>query len=575
MGSLILRTYSGLEDMTLPDFMIIKDLQELRSFVTGKRSFSISAPLQVGSEFMLAVCQVDEVSECVCVHVSVQQVGEVADILFSDRERRVVVHALKEISVWFRRHGVELYAEMFLDVSLAAYLLSPPEPDLGEDWRKFVLSALVDKYLKEPYPVLYKQVLDGEYPEVLYRQLIQDALYVWRVGPILVNGILADETLLQPYWELEILLTSVLADIECRGIGLDRGRISRALLPRVERAINVLEEQLATLNGQPLNLGSEHDVRGFLNRTCGLRLTRSDRINDDLLKGLARSYAPACKLRTWNRLFQTRRFLRTLTDEDHCYPRWWLTRTVIGRITCTDPHLQGLPRYVRKYLSPGQGKAFIKADYSAFQLRLLAHLSQDSDLLDLFRSGRNPHDETQTRLAEQGLQITRSQAKTINFSICYGGTAWSLKDNLGLGFSGLKVAQQILTEMKQIYPGLFAYLEGVKETLESSPEGERYVRSIRGRRRGFSHPGDLTEREKRQAANAVVQMLEADVFKKTVLELDKAFKRENLPAEIVLLLHDGIWFTCPEKDVQQAKMLIKQVMENSVSLSVPLKVDFD
>ncbi|MGB6063889.1 MAG: DNA polymerase [Desulfomonilaceae bacterium] len=111
--------------------------------------------------------------------------------------------------------------------------------------------------------------------------------------------------------------------------------------------------------------------------------------------------------------------------------------------------------------------------------------------------------------------------------------------------------------------------------LESSPEGERYVRSIRGRRRGFSHPGDLTERERRQAANAVVQMLEADVFKKTVLELDEAIKQESLPVEIVLLLHDGIWFTCSEDYLQPAKVLIKQVMENSVQLSVPLVVDFD
>ncbi len=89
-----------------------------------------------------------------------------------------------------------------------------------------------------------------------------------------MNGILADETLLQPYWELEILLTSVLADMECRGIGLDRARIARAL-PRVERALNTLGEQLATLYGQPFKPGSEHDVRGFLNRTCGLRLKRT------------------------------------------------------------------------------------------------------------------------------------------------------------------------------------------------------------------------------------------------------------------------------------------------------------
>ena len=561
--------------MTQPAFTIIKDLQELRSFVGNTRAFSISAPLQVGSELLMAVCYIEEeVSECVCVHVPVQQVGEVADILFSDRERRVVVHALKEIAVWFLRHGIDLHPEMFLDVSLAAYLLSPPEPDLGEDWRKFVLSALVEKYLEEPYPVLYKQVLALDYPEVFYRRLVQDALYVWRLGPPLVNGIIADETLLQPYWELEILLTSVLADIEWRGIGLDRKRIDRAL-PRVARALEVLQEHMVTLYGEAFDVRSEYEVRGFLNRTCGLRLTNNDRIDDNLLKGLARSYTPAFKLRTWRRLFQTNKFLKKSAGHDRCYPRWWLTRTVIGRITCTEPALQSLPKYVRKYLIPGEGKVFIKADFSAFQLRLLAHLSQDPALLDLFRSGRNPHDETQARLDARGLQITRAQAKTVNFSICYGGTAWSLKDNLGLGFRGLQTAQQILHEMKAIYPDLFAYLEGVKADLEDSPESQRYVRSIRGRRRGFTHPGELTQRERRQAANAVVQMLEVDVFKKTVLELDAAFKREGMPVEMVLLLHDGIWFTCPLEIREDAKALIRQVMENSVPLSVPLAVTFD
>jgi DNA polymerase I len=159
--------------------------------------------------------------------------------------------------------------------------------------------------------------------------------------------------------------------------------------------------------------------------------------------------------------------------------------------------------------------------------------------------------------------------------VCYGGTEWSLKDNLGLGFRGLQTAQQILAEMKTIYPDLFAYLDGVKTALENSPEGKRYVRSIRGRRRAFNHPGELTERERRQAANAVVQMLEVDVFKKTVLELDTAFKREGMPVEIVLLLHDGIWFRCPCDTQEKAKALIRRVMENFVSLSVPLVVTFD
>lgn len=107
--------------MTSPEFTIVRDLEELRSFVSATRAFSISAPLQVGSEFMMAIYYGhEEISECVCVHVPVEQVAEVADILFSDRKRRVVVHALKEITVWFLRHGLDLHAEMFLDVSLAA-----------------------------------------------------------------------------------------------------------------------------------------------------------------------------------------------------------------------------------------------------------------------------------------------------------------------------------------------------------------------------------------------------------------------------------------------------------------------
>lgn len=137
------------------------------------------------------------------------------------------------------------------------------------------------------------------------------------------------------------------------------------------------------------------------------------------------------------------------------------------------------------------------------------------------------------------------------------------------------MAQKILAEMKAIYPDLFAYLEGLKMELENFSEGQRYVRSIRGRRRWFTHPGELTQRERRQAANAVVQMLEADVFKKTVLELDTAFKRESLPVEMVLLLHDGIWFTGPQDSQENAKARIKQVMENSVSLSVPLAIESD
>lgn len=555
---------------------VIQDLATLRTTVSAVSTFSISAPLLVDQDFMLGICWSKADSDCAVVHMPLQSVPEVAATLFRDHEKRVYVHALKEVMVWFLSQGVALYAKMFLDISLAAYLLEPPERDLGEDWRKFLLSSLVREYLQEPYPFIYKHVVDSDYPAALYEQLLRDARYVWRLGPILVDEILKDTTLLQPYWELEILLTTVLADMEVRGVGLNRTKMERAR-PRVRMALDLLCDELASLHGQRFDPWSDDDVRSYLRRTCGVRLGNRDSLDDDLLKGLARSYPAAFKLRTWRRLFRTSEFLEKYTGQDRCHPRWWLTRTAVGRIQCTDPALQSLPKYVRKYLSPGLGNVFIKADYSAFQLRLLAHLSQDRALIGLFQSGRNPHDETQGRLRERGLHITRAQAKTVNFSICYGGTPWSLKDNLGLGFGGLRIAQQIMREMREIYPQLFAYLDGVKDSLVTAPEGERYVRSIRGRRRGFVHDGKLTAREKRQAANAVVQMLEVDVFKKTVLELDKTFRQQALPVQMVLLLHDGIWFTCPNNldTIKTAKRVIRHVMENTIPLSVPLVVDFE
>ncbi len=454
--------------------------------------------------------------------------------------------------------------------------MNPPEPDRDEDWHKFLLSSLVQEYLKEPYPFVYRRVAEQDYPLALYGQLMQDALYVWRLGPVLVKRILADETLLQPYWELEIMLTPVLADMELRGVGLNKATMAKAR-PRVEKALEVLGKQLKSLYGKPFNPWSSADVKGFLSHTCRLRLSTNQKIDDDFLKGLARSYGAAMKLRQWRRLFQTKGFLDKYAGQDRCYPKWWLIRTAVGRIVCTDPALQSLPKYIRRYLDPGHGNTFIKADYSAFQLRLLAHLSQDPALVAACAPGRKPHDETRDLLLKKGIRVTRAQAKTINFAMCYGGTAWSLKNNLGLGMAGLKPAQTILKELNEIYFGVKRYLDEMVEELAAQDQGSRSIRSIRGRRRCFNTSETMSAREKRQARNAVVQMLEADVFKKIVLELYRALEREHLPVKMVLLLHDGIWSTCHNDPaiLRQAKRVIKDVMENSVQLSVPLIVDFE
>ncbi|MGO9122896.1 MAG: DNA polymerase [Desulfomonilaceae bacterium] len=336
----------------------------------------------------------------------------------------------------------------------------------------------------------------------------------------------------------------------------------------------ILCEELTKAYGQTINPFSETQVRDFLQRACGIRLKKTDSVDDDLLKGLSARHPLVRKVLAWRRLHRVLKFFKSVSGGHHCYPTWWQTRTSTGRIVCTDPALQSLPRAFRPYLVPGEGRVFIKADYSAFQLRLLAHLSQDKALIEMFQTDRDPHDETNSRLEGKGVQITRAQAKAVNFAICYGGTAWSIQGALGCELS---TAHRIVKEIAAIYPGAAGYLDRIVEVLAETPQAQRHVISLWGRRRCFYHAGPMSDREKRQAKNAVVQMLEADVFKITLLELHRAFQRSDLPVKIVLLLHDGIWFTCPIKRVTVTRVTetIQKIMENSVRLSVLLKVEMN
>jgi len=514
-----------------------------------------------------------DLSEGTCIHLPVSALSEVATLLFTGRNRdtHIYVHSLKQLINWFYKHNILIANDYFQDVSIAAYLLKPPEKDKGEDWQEFRLSSMVRDHLGREYPFLPRQLEQDGYPDALYNRLMEDACSVWELGKILIRQLQTDPLLFRLYCDVEMPLIPVLAEMERDGIGVDLPKILQAW-PRVEAACMLLCEQLTESYGQTINPFSEIQVRDFLIRTCGIPLKKTDSADDDLLKGLSTRHSLIHKILAWRRLHRVIRFFKSIGDKDRCYPTWWQTRTSTGRIVCTDPALQSLPKAFRRYLVPGEGRKFIKADYSAFQLRLLAHLSQDKSLVKMFQTGRDPHEETKMRLESKGILITRAKAKAVNFAICYGGTAWSIQGALGCELS---TAHRIVRELSSIYPGIGRYLDSVAEALNNVPAAHRHVKSIYGRRRCFYHEGPLTDREKRQAKNAVVQMLEADVFKITLLELYRAFRVEDLSVKIVLLLHDGIWFTCPAKRVTVTRVAeeIKKIMENSVKLSVPLKVE--
>jgi DNA polymerase I len=543
------------------------DFQAFLSSVT--QPFAISPPIEFENSFMMGMANGDLE---LCIHLPFSVRKEVATLLFTtgDGVASIYAHSLKQTINWFYKRNVIIPTDRFRDVSLAAYLLKPPESDKGEDWQDFLLSSLVRDHLGREYPFLPRQV-ERVGPEIFYERLKEDASSIWALGEKLIPELQSDPQLYRLYTDVEMPLVSVLAEMEREGIGVDLPKIRRAW-PRIEAACMILCGQITEVYGQPLNPFSTTQIKEFLRSACGTRLKQSDSVDDDLLKGLSARHPLIRKLLAWRRLHRVIKFFKSLGHKDRCYPTWWQTRTSTGRIVCTDPALQALQKSFRGYLVPGDGRVFINADFSAFQLRLLAHLSQDDTLIEMFQTGGDPHDETRKRLASKGIPITRVQAKAVNFAICYGGTAWAIQNALGCD---LAAAHRIMRELSSIYPGVAGYLDNVAESLAQAPVIERQVKSLYGRRRCFFGDDPLTDREKRQAKNAVVQMLEADVFKITLRELHRAFKASGLPVKMVLLLHDGIWFKCPEERATLARVkgAIKNIMENSVRLSVPLRVE--
>lgn len=169
------------------------------------------------------------------------------------------------------------------------------------------------------------------------------------------------------------------------------------------------------------------------------------------------------------------RFSESVSGGDRCYPTWWQTRTSTGRIVCTDLALQSLTSVFRRYLVPGEGRVFIEADYSAFQLRLLAHLSQEKVLIEMFQAGRDPHDETRKNLESKGIRLPRGHAKAINFAISCGGTAWSIQGSLGCDLS---MSHRINKELSAVYPGVAGHLDSLAEALGEAPLADRHVKSL-------------------------------------------------------------------------------------------------
>ncbi|MGB4504016.1 MAG: DNA polymerase I [Syntrophaceticus sp.] len=481
-------------------------------------------------------------------------------------------HDAKAELIMCRRHGLDLKG-INGDTMLAAYLLnsSLSNPDIEE---------LSLKYLNQV--VNFAQDETGA---------AQRALMIKKLWAVLKEELQRDD-LDDLFYNLELPLSDVLAEMEIQGIKLDLAWLEEISQEFGEQLL-ALTSEIYALAGESFNINSPRQLGHILFDKLKLpviKRTKTGYSTDaEVLEKLASIHELPAKILEYRQLTKLKSTyvdgLQSLVNPQtgKVHTTFNQTITATGRLSSTEPNLQNIPirdelgRKIRKAFIPSEpGWLLMAADYSQIELRVLAHMSQDSRLIADFQHGEDIHTRTAATIfgvaPEDVTPDLRRRAKGINFGIIYGITDYGLARDVGV--SREEAAQYIENYFLQ-YPGVKRYIE---ETIKEARE-KGYVQTLFKRRRYLpellSSNRNIRAFGERTAVNTPIQGSAADIIKLAMLRIHQELQEKGLRARLLLQVHDELIFEFPPKELETLVSLVRSQMENVVELSVPLKVGIE
>ena len=458
------------------------------------------------------------------------------------------------------------------DTQVAGYLLEPEEgtPSFPKLRARFLPASLA--------------AAEGESPE---GRAAERAAATLALGKALEER-LAEAALLDVFRGIDMPLLPVLHRIEEKGIRIDPG-IFAELSEGLARDISAIERKVAAAAGTDFNINSPKQLAFLLFEKLGLppvKKTKTGYSTDvdvlERLKDLHEIPSLVLEYRTVAKIRST--YVDVLPGridprDGRIHTTLSQTQAATGRLSSSDPNLQNIPirtelgRRIRAGFVAEKGNLFVGADYSQVELRLLAHLSGDAELIRRFRQGDDIH--TATAAAVFGVDPSavtpelRRRAKVINFGILYGMSPFGLSRELGIGG---KEAKTYIDHYFDRYPGVKEYIEGLKITARK----DGYVLTIMGRRRTLkdidSRNKVLREAAERMAINTPIQGSAADLIKMAMIRVDREFREAGMEARLILQVHDELIVEAPEREAAGSERILKEAMEGVAKLSVPLTV---
>ena len=493
---------------------------------------------------------------------------ELFEKLLCDEKIEKYTKNSKSIFAYADRNGFEIKSLVF-DVELAAYLLEPSSKDYSDE----NLCKLNEIELPTTQNEEYKS----------YRALaVYDFLCEKLNSEIKANE---QEKLLV---DIEIPLADVLAKMENIGFDVDRQGIED-YGKMLSEQIKSLEKSIYESAGTQFNINSPKQLGKVLFEDLGLPCKKKTKsgysTNAEVLEGLRYEH-PVVEMvlqyRTLAKLNSTycEGLLKVIGDDGRIHSSFNQTETRTGRISSTEPNLQNIPvrtelgREMRRFFCAREGWVLVDADYSQIELRVLAHIAHDKNMIEAFKNNDDIHAITASQVFGMPLDmvtpIMRSRAKAVNFGIVYGIGAFSLAKDIGVSN---KEASTYIKNYLSHYSGVDEYMKNVVEKAKQ----DGYVETMFGRRRYLpeltSGKHILRAFGERVARNMPIQGTAADIIKIAMVKVNDRIKREGLKARLILQVHDELIVEAPQEESEIVAKLLQEEMENAFSLDVPLTAD--
>lgn len=592
--------YSSLKTTT-HKYQLVDNKQEaveLYDFLRTKKNLSLDTETTstnaIEAELVgLSFAVTENEAYYVAIPADRQEALEYVDIfkpLYEDPDILKIGQNIKYDYMVLRNYGVDLQGRMF-DTMLAHYVIQP-ELQHNMDYMAETLLNYQTVHIEEligPKGKNQKNMRDLS-PQEVYEYAAEDADITLRLKNVLEPR-LKEVGAERLFWDIEMPLVKVLADMELNGVRLDTQQLKLTQQTFTER-MNAYERHAYEEAGETFNIASPKQVGDILfgkmqllekpKRTKTGQYVTSEEVLQQL-RGKAPIVDDILNYRGMKKLLGT--YVEALPklinpQTGHIHTSFNQAITATGRLSSSDPNLQNIPvrdddgKEIRKCFIPDEGCRWFSADYSQIELRIMAHLSADENMTEAFREGFDIHRATAAKIWKESMdQVSDSQrkkAKQANFGIIYGITAFGLSQRMDIPTGE---ARKLIDDYFDTFPKVHQYMEDAKRMARE----KGYAETLYGRRRYLpdinSHNGTVRGFAERNAINAPIQGTEADIIKLAMIRIWKRFKEEGIRSKMTLQVHDELNFSVYPDEAEKVERIVMEEMQGAAKLNVPLTAD--